>query len=92
MSRRFQDLLVRYTAIRSAIEAEAQHPRPSFLRLMRLKRLQLLLDRRLRDAVHAAALRRAASPRFIPKIARERTRYPAPFMAQAGHALSCHAS
>jgi hypothetical protein len=91
MSRRIQELLKRYAAIRNAIEAELRIQRPSLLRLMRLKRLQLLITGRIGAAVQAAALRRAASPRFIPKIARERARYLAPLMTQAGHASSYRA-
>ena len=71
MSRRFQGLLDRYTAIRRAIELERNHPQPSLLRLMRLKRLQLLLGERIRAFVELSALRRAAVPRFVPAAARQ---------------------
>ena len=69
MSRRFQGLLDRYTAIRRAIDHEREHPHPSLLRLMRLKRLQLLIDERIRAFVELSALRRAAVPRFVPALA-----------------------
>lgn len=82
MSRRFQGLLDRYAAIRRAIEEERRSAQPSVLRIMRLKRLQLLIVKRTRAFVQASALRRAASPRFISKIARERRLY----LAQLGHA------
>lgn len=70
MSRRFQGLLDRYTAIRRAIEEERRSAQPSLLRLLRLKRLQLLIVKRTRASVQASALRRASSPRFLPKTAR----------------------
>ena len=71
MSRRFQGLLDRYGAIRRAIDHERDNPRPSLLRLMRLKRLQLLIDDRIRAIVALSALRRAAVPRFVPAPARQ---------------------
>ncbi len=78
MSRRFQGLLDRYTSIRRAIELERNHPHPSLLRLMRLKRLQLLIDDRIRAFVELSALRRASVPRFAPAIARQSTRFGTP--------------
>ncbi len=78
MSRRFQGLLDRYTSIRRAIELERNHPRPSLLRLMRLKRLQLLLGERIRSFVELSAIRRASVPRFVPAIARHSTRFGTP--------------
>ncbi len=70
MSRRFQGLLDRYAAIRRAIDLERNHPHPSLLRLLRLKRLQLLLDDRIRAFVELSAIRRASVPRFLPAAAR----------------------
>lgn len=71
MSRRFQGLLDRYTAIRRAIDLERNHPHPSLLRLMRLKRLQLLLGERIRSFVELSAIRHASVPRFVPAVARQ---------------------
>ena len=71
MSRRFQRLLNRYTAIRRAIDLERNNLRPSPMRLMRLKRLQLLLSERIRAFVKLSAIRRAAVPRFVPAVARQ---------------------
>ncbi len=78
MSRRFQGLLDRYAAIRRAIDHERGNPRPSLLRLMRLKRLQLLIDERIRAFVELSALRRAAVPRFVPAPARQGTAFGQP--------------
>ena len=64
MSHRFQILLDRYALIRRAIEAERQSPHPSVLRLVRLKRLQLLVYERIRAFVEARAVRRASAPRL----------------------------
>lgn len=64
MSRRFQTLLARYSIIRREIDAERANPRPSLLRLVRLKRLQLLINDRLRAFVEVSAIRRASRPRL----------------------------
>ncbi len=66
MSRRFQVLLDRYAIVRRAIDAERQHSRPNILRLVRLKRLQLLINDRIRAFVEARAIRRASAPRLSP--------------------------
>lgn len=66
MSRRFQVLLDRYGVIRREIESERHRSRPSLLRLVRLKRLQLLINTHLRAFVEASAIRRASAPRFRP--------------------------
>lgn len=69
MSRRFQVLLDRYATIRREIDAERELPRPSQLRLVRLKRLQLLINTRIREFVEASAIRRASAPRYRPAYA-----------------------
>lgn len=69
MSRRFQVLLDRYAIIRREIDAERDQPRPSLLRLVRLKRLQLLINTRIREFVEASAIRRASAPRYRPVFA-----------------------
>lgn len=69
MSRRFQVLLDRYALIRREIDAEREQPRPSQLRLVRLKRLQLLINTRIREFVEASAIRRASAPRYRPAYA-----------------------
>lgn len=66
MSRRFQVLLDRYAIIRREIDAERDQPRPNELRLVRLKRLQLLINTRIREFVEARAIRRASAPRLQP--------------------------
>ncbi len=78
MSRRFQGLLARYAAIRRAIDLERNHPHPSLLRLMRLKRLQLHIDDRIRAFVELSAIRRASCPRFVPGFVRQGLRYGPP--------------
>lgn len=69
MSRRFQILLDRYAIIRREIDAERDQPRPDELRLVRLKRLQLLINTRIREFVEARAIRRASAPRLQPAFA-----------------------
>lgn len=64
MSRRFQTLLDRYALVRREIDAERISARPSILRLVRLKRLQLLINERLRAFVTQSAIRRASRPRL----------------------------
>ena len=70
MSRRFQTLLARYAIIRREIDAERASPRPSLLRLVRLKRLQLLINDRLRAFVAISAIRRASRPRLPSNLRR----------------------
>ncbi|NOT69798.1 MAG: hypothetical protein HOP09_00545 [Hyphomicrobium sp.] len=69
MPRRFQTLLSRYALVRREIDAERAHPRPSLLRLVRLKRLQLMLNERLRTFVEQSAIRRASRPRLPSRLA-----------------------
>jgi hypothetical protein len=72
MSRRFQVLLDRYARIRRAIDFERHHPQPGLLRLVRLKRLQLIIDDRLRSFVAVRAIRRASRPRLVPVLVHSR--------------------
>jgi len=72
MNRRFQILLDRYARIRREIDAERIQQRPSQLRLVRLKRLQLLINERLRAFVMQGAIRRASRPRLPLRLAHAR--------------------
>ncbi len=49
MSQRFISLLSRVTRVRSQIEQEVRRTQPNVLRLIRMKRLQLLLKAQLLD-------------------------------------------
>lgn len=73
MSRRFQVLLDRYALVRREIDALIEQPRPNLMRLVRLRRLQLVISERLQAFVKASAIRRASRPRlpsYQPALAR----------------------
>ncbi len=66
MSQRFISLLSRVTRVRSQIEQEVRRTQPNVLRLIRMKRLQLLLKAQLVDftTVHFSVAR--AGLRLVP--------------------------
>ena len=66
MSQRFISLLSRVTRVRSQIEQEVLRTQPNVLRLIRMKRLQLLLKAQLLDfiAIRFGAAR--AGLRLVP--------------------------
>lgn len=66
MSRRFQVLLDRYALVRREIDTLLAQPRPNLMRLVRLRRLQLVISERLQAFVKASAIRRASAPRLSP--------------------------
>jgi len=68
MSRRFVTLLERTEKIRQLIEREQRVANPKAVRLMRLKRLQLRLAKRLREMSAKQLVAMASAPRLRPEI------------------------
>jgi hypothetical protein len=66
MSGRYLSLLERRTAVRLLLEREQQSRNPSLVRLIRLKRLDLILAAKLRDLAEKKLARMASAPRFRP--------------------------
>jgi len=66
MSGRYLSLLERRTAVRLLIEREQQLRNPSLVRLIRLKRLDLILAAKLRALAEKKLARMASAPRFRP--------------------------
>jgi hypothetical protein len=68
MSRRFAILLERASRIRQMIEREQRLPKPSALRLMRMKQLHLQLSNDLRELAAKRLIAIASAPRLRPEL------------------------
>ena len=66
MSGRCLSLLERRTFVRVLLEREQKSQNPSLVRLIRLKRLDLILAAKLRDLAEKKLARMASAPRFRP--------------------------
>ena len=63
----FQIQLARTARIRRLLENELRAPTPSALRLVRLRRLQLIMRTRIEQLIRAWAIARASAPRLSRK-------------------------
>ena len=72
MQKRFHSLLGRYGIVRNALDEERHTSNPDILKLLRLRRLQLLIAQKIEEFVRISAIRRASRPRFTPTFAAHR--------------------